>query len=445
MHYISKAENWVIDLYPKSNSENYKVSDYLISIPYNDGYLLFHTLTWSMYFLSQEECNNIFTNKLLIKNKVIVNDDIDENELAYKIYINRSVSKRAPYKFVNGYVILTTNECNARCFYCYESEKKGSMTTETADKLIQFIKTHKNNNCNITWFGGEPLKNIPIIDYISSKLKEENIDFTSSMISNTLLFTPDLLEKAINLWNLTKLQMTLDGPEKLYNEIKNYKDFDGNPFETVINNINYILQNSDIKIGIRLSNCHKNIDYMEELINYLKTNLVNDKGSYYIYMAMLHQIQTDLSLLSKDNFEEKFLNIKENNFPESQSNYIKKDCLAHCMADNYRTIAVAPNGDLHFCEHVSPLNKIGDLDNGINIQENIKIISERENSTKFCRDTTCKLLPICTNKHYCPPCPKCTNLDEISHEATLFIRKLKLTGDLYFQKLAEINEKKGEE
>lgn len=445
MEYISKAEDWVIKLYPEENEvTNYKLSDYVIIVPYNNGYILFHTITWSMYFLSQEEYNNIISNSLLIKNKIIIPDNINEKEIAKKVYLERATTKIDPYKTIKEFVIFPTNECNANCFYCYEKNKKGVMSIETAQKVVKFIKKHSYGKIKISWFGGEPLKNTPIIDYISDELQKENIDFTSLITTNGSLFNKDLIKKAENNWKVTNLFITIDGPEKIYNKFKNYENFTINPFETVINNINDILEYTKIPIHIRINLEKENIDYVDELITYLDENLkpYND-NQCDCFFKLVYQISDDIDFLKKENILEKYKRLKNKYIPKE---IIKKHDLINCMVDSCQGIAITPDGTLHNCEHNSDMNKIGTLDTDIT-EKNI-IAKSRNKDTKsleFCFNNKCKLLPICERFDSCETNPRCTKISLMEFENQEFFEKLKNTADYYFQKLAEINEKKGEE
>ncbi|MBP3801509.1 MAG: 4Fe-4S cluster-binding domain-containing protein [Clostridia bacterium] len=67
-------------------------------------------------------------------------------------------------------VIFTTLGCNANCYYCYENNlrnNKYKMSKETADKIISLLIKNNKKKISIGWFGGEPLYNEEIIDYIS--------------------------------------------------------------------------------------------------------------------------------------------------------------------------------------------------------------------------------------------------------------------------------------
>ena len=143
-------------------------------------------------------------------------------------------------KGYNYFEILTTTRCNANCFYCYESNlnKTETMTKETAENLIQFMIKHRfgEQPLTIQWFGGEPLLNQRIIDYIVDRLNELEIPFSSTMISNAFLLNEETIEK-LEKWKLKSIQITLDGLNDDYNKAKNYVYTDVDAYLTVMNNI----------------------------------------------------------------------------------------------------------------------------------------------------------------------------------------------------------------
>jgi sulfatase maturation enzyme AslB (radical SAM superfamily) len=95
------------------------------------------------------------------------------------------------------------------------------MSKNVADKIISLIMKRKElEKVHFSWFGGEPLFNNEIISYICSELKKNNINYSSSMITNGLLFNKELILKAKDLWRLSHLQITLDGTEYEYEKIK---------------------------------------------------------------------------------------------------------------------------------------------------------------------------------------------------------------------------------
>ena len=122
---------------------------------------------------------SIFTEEefnILIANRVVIDENTDEFQTYMDTYtfLDSFLSKR---KYIDRYNILTSTGCNARCYYCFEEgyyPKVEHMSIETADKVVNYIiKTAKKDKIiYLRWFGGEPLINTKVIDYISTKLQE---------------------------------------------------------------------------------------------------------------------------------------------------------------------------------------------------------------------------------------------------------------------------------
>lgn len=71
------------------------------------------------------------------------------------------------------YSIWITANCNMKCLYCYEGEKKSnaSMNLEKADATISFIigkfESINDNELIINFHGGEPFLNFDIMPLIN--------------------------------------------------------------------------------------------------------------------------------------------------------------------------------------------------------------------------------------------------------------------------------------
>ena len=104
------------------------------------------------------------------------------------------------------------------------------------------------------------------------------------MISNGYLMNEETVKKAKDFWNLSNIQITLDGTEKIYNKVKNYiyKD-NSNPFKTVIDNIHHLL-NNNILVSVRM-NCDKhNEEDLKELVKYLSEEFKGENNfSMYVW------------------------------------------------------------------------------------------------------------------------------------------------------------------
>lgn len=265
--------------------KDFKVSKYNYIFSYDGDAFVFNTFSGGLSKLSSDaqailENFDDYLGDLtplhhqMINNGFLVAADIDEFKILECLRMKMiSQSTKAIYE------ILPTTACNARCFYCFESSLKPvNMTLETADKVCDFIieqAADTQKAVGIHWFGGEPLLNPKVISHITARLDKElgkkGVQLSYQMTTNGSLFDDQLIQKAKNDWHISKIQITLDGTKKVYEERKNYYNLP-NSFEKVIHNINELSANG-IRVGIRLNIDEENIDDLVELVNYLGKEL----------------------------------------------------------------------------------------------------------------------------------------------------------------------------
>ena len=71
---------------------------------------------------------------------------------------------------VLGLIVAPTLACNFKCEYCFEEVKKGHMSPETVDALVSFVreKAQALKTFSCTWYGGEPLLRMDLIEKLSA-------------------------------------------------------------------------------------------------------------------------------------------------------------------------------------------------------------------------------------------------------------------------------------
>lgn len=127
--------------------------------------------------------------------------------------------------FTNLHLFVVTLRCDHSCPYCQvsrQSEDRAAfdMTTETADKALDFVFRSPSPGLKIEFQGGEPLLNFEMVKYVVLQAKERNKGFNRDLqfvIATTLsLLTDEILcfckEHKIHL------SSSLDGPEDLHNQ-----------------------------------------------------------------------------------------------------------------------------------------------------------------------------------------------------------------------------------
>lgn len=421
-----------------SESEKYRRFFYLVELPVENGILLLNTITYELLLLNNEdkelldkpEVNNSII-RYLIEQYFLVPEEFDDKKLAHQLentrFMIKSIYTNVPYR---NFVILPTTGCNARCFYCFEAGAKiSNMTEQTAHDVADFIKKKGAESINITWFGGEPLINQKAIDTICTDLRENNIYFKSKMISNGYLFDEATIKKATELWNLKKVQITLDGTEEVYNKVKDYvyKNI-SSPFVKVLNNIENALK-AGIDIKIRLNMDEHNADDLFALSTLLINNF-NKYDNCYIYVVRLFDSTCSKTMNrtvdKRHNLIENTIKLQKyihENMPKTTVNNLPKsfDNPNTCMANNDSSVMIVPDGHLGKCEHFVDSGFIGSIYNDELDLRKLTQYKERKKICDKCED--CEFITLCSAAKCCTGVPKqCDDMDKKAFIERLHIR-----------------------
>ena len=408
MNVISTANKNILQILARMNVSDQcsRLMLYVIELYVLDGKLLFNLLTREMVLLSEEEWQNRFENEYLKKHWFVVPEDCNDKEYADLVrwVLDNKKSKNQP---ITGYTIFPTTDCNARCFYCFELGcSRIPMTEETALKVVDYIVRHcSSEKVKLNWFGGEPLFNRSVIDTICRGLQKKEIEFSSRAISNGYLFDIETVRNAVKNWNLKKVQITLDGTEQVYNRVKAYIYHQGNPYETVMENIGHLL-NAGVAVSIRLNLGMHNADNLLELVGELADRFLDKKGlSVYAY----HLFDGNKPLADTHSYEEWEvrdaamcqLNEKIRQHGLASLGGIRKEPkINHCMADSGNAVTILPNGEIGLCEHFSESEFIGHIDReGF---DQIIVNSWKERIAEIPECATCFYYPECLQLKKCP-------------------------------------------
>ena len=267
----------------------YRPLTYVLTAEEADKKIYYNLLTHEMIAVNLSELKLPEIRKYFIENWYQVPKEHDDQQLVDECRMVLTLMDSWPRR-IHAFHIFTTLDCNARCFYCFEKRMPGSnMSIETASRVIEYMQEQAGkDNIKITWFGGEPLFNYSIIDFITCGLREKGLLFESDMATNGLLFDEMLVEKAKTLWNVKNVQITLDGTRQVYKRIKAYVTEVVDPFERVLQNIKSLLREK-IEVSIRLNIGMHNYSDMQVLVDYLCKEF-RGEDNLYIYTAPLIEI-----------------------------------------------------------------------------------------------------------------------------------------------------------
>ena len=382
----------VVGRQKRADGERYRLMTYVVQQPVNDGLLLYNTLTCSMVLLSPDEAADLTAQQELIDRWFLVPQEHDDQKLCRQVRQMAALLTLAP-KVVTTYTILPTTGCNARCFYCYEQGTRPvTMTAETASQVVRYIVAHRGDEkITLRWFGGEPLVNAKVIDQICTELNGQGVPFRSEMTTNGYLFDADMVQRAKDLWQLRRVQITLDGTEQTYNRVKAYVYQGVNAFERVLQNIG-MLAAAGIRVNIRLNVDNYNIKEMATLVELLHQHFgSNEHLSVYSHELFGERTPEDNATLFAQRMQLEqqiakhgILRIKE----------LPKDIhLNQCMADNDGSVVIAPDGHLGKCEHFIDREFFGHIDSEERDIAILRKFKERQAEIEAC--ATCPFYPQC--------------------------------------------------
>lgn len=123
----------------------------------------------------------------------------EAHNLIYQIVAQLNAKFFPPVAFME---LILTEGCNLKCSYCFENEmiKHKKMTEKVAQAAIDLLFDYSQNETklSITHFGGEPLLNFPMVQFVTeyaedkARLTGKSVDF--NMTSNGILLNESMAE-----------------------------------------------------------------------------------------------------------------------------------------------------------------------------------------------------------------------------------------------------------
>ena len=278
--------------------------------------------------------------------------------------------------------LLVSQDCNMACRYCFAEEgmycgNKGLMTWEIARNSVDFLikNSGKSKELHITFFGGEPLLNIPIIkkvvEYSKSKTINTDKKITFSVSTNGTFLEEELVNYFIE--NKINVQISIDGGADSQNF--NRLLAGGEPsYNRVINKSKNLVQKNN-KITARATVTKNNIDSIkndaEHLLSlgFCAVHIEHAAGSWnndlLINGKADFKILTDNMLELYDLFETKLEKgelLKINNFLKMLHVIHKRSRKFYGCGAGRGYLCVDINGDISTCHRLTG-NKKHDLGN----------------------------------------------------------------------------------
>lgn len=157
--------------------------------------------------------------------------------------------------------VLTTLQCNFACDYCIQGDhgdynkNAAKMSMDTAARVAGWIEARLDaivpKRFVLTFFGGEPLLNMPVLYYLAERLHAacaaRGVEILLNIITNGLLLSREMVER-LNPLGLNGIKITLDGDRDAHNRMRPLRGGQGT-FDRIINNVRQVADLTRIAVG----------------------------------------------------------------------------------------------------------------------------------------------------------------------------------------------------
>ena len=183
--------------------------------------------------------------------------------------------------------ILTTLQCNFACDYCFQGDHGDynkfaeKMSLETAARVGDWIEREMDRQgpkrLMLTFFGGEPLLNLPVVYELSERMarvtSERGIEQRINVITNGLLLTEEVVDRLLPC-GLNGIKVTLDGDHDTHNRMRPLRGGQGT-FDRIIENVRRVAGRCHISIGGNFD--ESSVDSFPALLDFLQQQEFADK------------------------------------------------------------------------------------------------------------------------------------------------------------------------
>jgi uncharacterized protein len=183
--------------------------------------------------------------------------------------------------------ILTTLQCNFACDYCFQGDHgdynkfADKMSPEMAGRVSDWLDREldrvRPKNFVLTFFGGEPLLNIPVMYAIAERAwkatQERGVEMFINIITNGLLLSEEVVDR-LNPLGLNGIKITLDGDHDTHNRMRPLRGGQGT-FDRIVENIRRVAGRCRIAIGGNFD--ESSVESFSALLEFLKAQDFADK------------------------------------------------------------------------------------------------------------------------------------------------------------------------
>lgn len=306
-------------------------------------------------------------------------------------------------------MVYPTQDCNLKCWYCYESHVPDSyMSKDVQDRIVHLVEKRVERNAfdslRVAFFGGEPMLGFNDIAYpLAKRLKKVVEDagksFQTFFVTNATLIGRKEIDmlKEIN----PSFQITLDGNRRKHNEVRVRKNDPRPTYQDIIDAVKGIVdgvfqpgKNKQPIITVRINYDNNTLEHLPELIEDLGD--IN-RSAIMIHLERVWQTKDAVNDEQRDRLRQTIHSLISKGF------YVSHGCFGNkrvsCPAESLNYFIVNYDGSLYRCNGrtLVPEKKEGELTQDGDIIWDKAKQSERLGLATFENPhcLKCKMLPRC--------------------------------------------------
>jgi uncharacterized protein len=291
---------------------------------------------------------------------------------------------------VKSMCLMVAHDCNLRCKYCFADTGdfgggRELMSQEVGEAAVEYIISHsgQRKHCEIDFFGGEPLMNMPVVRhvtaYVRKREKETGKVFKLTLTTNGVLLNDENI-KFLND-NTISLVLSLDGRKEVHDRMRPNIGGQGT-YDKVVENFKKMIASRDGKnYYLRGTYTKYNMDFTADVLD------MNDQGFDILSVepvvakdAPYALTEEDLPQIRKeyDKLTAAYLKRREEGrgffFFHFNMDLSNGPCVAKRLSGcgaGHEYYAVAANGDLYPCHQFVGRDKylLGNVFEGVKNQE----------------------------------------------------------------------------
>lgn len=348
--------------------------------------------------------------KLLIEEGFLIRSDVNEREYLQHFHYQARTTQRGDLSLT----ILPSLSCNFRCIYCYETPDQSTMTDEVIDAVTRLAdaRVAEEGRLSVTWFGGEPLLQMKIIERLSHAFigicRERAAQYSAFVVTNGYLLTDDVARQLAEL-KVNRAQVTLDGPPEIH-DTRRPTVGGKKTFTRIVENLSSAA--AILPISLRINVDRSNREHVTEILDMLVERGLQGRVSPYLgHTFPYNEVCGDVAGYCMADSEFSLFDLEfemELIRRGFGSVYVPRAVNTYCMAENPNAFVITPSGGIDKCWNnaAEPDAEVAHLlrPQTKQMMSNADTWSARDPFTEECAD--CKLLPICMGG--CPHIRKIT-------------------------------------